>query len=289
LLECEKGNPPNARAKILVVDDEQTIASTLREILEMHGYEVRAALSGAQAVSDAAGFAPDFLLVDTMFRQEMDGIEAATRIKAMGCDCKVLFVSGHVAFVDSAFERARGFDFEFAAKPVHPTDLLRMIGEMLRKKRAEKSLVLLVEHSGELRAAMKSALIQAGFAVREAATGAEAVDIVAKYAVARALGRAGFGVREEWLQAVSHRDARRKPDAVILEANLPDARGVEVRRAIRQSLLGIGEIPVVYLAPREDLDEVEAEARAFGAARVLAHPVEMNTLVSTLRDLLRAA
>ena len=53
----------NKRHKILVVDDERAITSTLAAILEYQGYETATANSGEEAVQVACSFQPNFILM----------------------------------------------------------------------------------------------------------------------------------------------------------------------------------------------------------------------------------
>jgi CheY-like chemotaxis protein len=56
---------------------------------------------------------------------DLNGIDAAIRIRAVLPSIKILLFSGQAAtadYLDKA--RAQGYDFEILAKPVHPQDLL---------------------------------------------------------------------------------------------------------------------------------------------------------------------
>jgi len=53
----------NKRHKILVVDDEHAIASTLARILGRQGYETATAHSGEEAIQVACSFQPNFILM----------------------------------------------------------------------------------------------------------------------------------------------------------------------------------------------------------------------------------
>ena len=118
------------RTKILVVDDEPVIASTLAAILEHQGYETLTAHSGEEAVFAAYSFQPDCLLSDIKMGT-MNGIDAAQEISGFLPRCKVLFFSGHAACQD-LIGRAQGFDFEIMSKPVPPPELLEKISQVLR-------------------------------------------------------------------------------------------------------------------------------------------------------------
>jgi CheY-like chemotaxis protein len=65
--------------KVLVIDDEDEVRQVLHEFLESRGYEVRAAESGAVALSILEPFEPDVVLLDVSM-PEMDGVEVLKRI-----------------------------------------------------------------------------------------------------------------------------------------------------------------------------------------------------------------
>jgi len=112
------------KPKILVVDDERVIADTLAMILNQSGFEARAVHSGEKALEIAPIFAPDMLISDVIM-EDLNGIDAAIRIRALLPHIKILLFSGQAATAD-LLEKARadGDEFEILAKPVHPQDLL---------------------------------------------------------------------------------------------------------------------------------------------------------------------
>lgn len=113
-----------AKPKVLVADDERVIADTLAMILSQSGFVARAVYSGEKAVELAADFKPDMIICDVIMA-ELNGIDAAIRIRAMLPNVKILLFSGQAATADLLEKaRARGYDFEILAKPVHPQDLL---------------------------------------------------------------------------------------------------------------------------------------------------------------------
>jgi CheY-like chemotaxis protein len=112
------------KPKILVVDDERVIADTLAMILNQSGFEALAVYSGEKAVELASMFVPDMLITDVIMA-DLNGIDAAIRIRALLPKIKILLFSGQAATAD-LLEKARsqGYEFEILAKPVHPHDLL---------------------------------------------------------------------------------------------------------------------------------------------------------------------
>jgi DNA-binding response OmpR family regulator len=115
---------PVSKPKVLVVDDERVISDTLAMILNQSGFEARAVYSGEKALEMAVTFKPDMLISDVIMA-DLNGIDAAIRIKALLPQIKILLFSGQAATAD-LLEKARvqGYEFEILAKPVHPQDLL---------------------------------------------------------------------------------------------------------------------------------------------------------------------
>ncbi|MFB3814262.1 MAG: response regulator [Terriglobales bacterium] len=112
------------KPKVLVVDDERVIADTLAIILNQHGYDASAVYTGFGAVERARSVAPDLIISDVIM-PDMNGIEAAIRIREFLPSCKILLFSGQAATADLLESaRAQGHEFEILAKPVHPQDLL---------------------------------------------------------------------------------------------------------------------------------------------------------------------
>ena len=112
------------KPRVLVVDDEQVIADTLAKILDLNGYEATAVYTGTAAVESARSIRPDLIISDVIM-PDMDGIQAAIKIRSFLPDCKILLFSGQAATAD-LLENARtqGHEFEILGKPVHPSDLL---------------------------------------------------------------------------------------------------------------------------------------------------------------------
>jgi DNA-binding response OmpR family regulator len=113
-----------SKPKVLVVDDEHVIADTLAMILSQSGFDARAIYSGEGAVELASTFEPDMLISDVIMA-DLNGIDAAIRMRALLPNIKILLFSGQAATAD-LLEKARtkGYEFEILAKPVHPQDLL---------------------------------------------------------------------------------------------------------------------------------------------------------------------
>jgi CheY-like chemotaxis protein len=112
------------KPRVLVADDERVIADTLAMILNQSGFEARAVYSGEGALDLAQSFQPDMLISDVIMA-DLNGIDAAIRIRVLLPSIKILLFSGQAATAD-LLEKARkdGYEFDILAKPVHPQDLL---------------------------------------------------------------------------------------------------------------------------------------------------------------------
>lgn len=121
--------PGNRR--ILIVDDEASVAETLEMIFRGCGYEVRAALSAEQGIETIAEWQPDLAIVDVMLPQ-MNGIEFGTVLKANYPTCHILLVSGHPGTAELLeLARQQGHSFEILAKPLHPALILEIVAHLL--------------------------------------------------------------------------------------------------------------------------------------------------------------
>jgi CheY-like chemotaxis protein len=121
------------KTRVLVVDDEQTIANTLSWVLDREGYETRKAYSGEEAVAVARAFAPDLLICDVIM-PGISGLDAAIQIRDQHPLCKVLLVSGHISLAELSHQAAdRGYDFAYLAKPVHPQLLLEELRRLVQE------------------------------------------------------------------------------------------------------------------------------------------------------------
>ncbi|KGK98364.1 chemotaxis protein CheY [Methanococcoides methylutens] len=124
------------QANILVVEDENIVALSIKNKLEMMGYSVvGTAPSGEDAIIKADLFYPDLVLMDVMLRGEMDGIEAAEKIREK-FDIPVIFLTAYTD--DKTLERAKLAEpYGYISKPFKEQDLKSNIEMALHKHEKE--------------------------------------------------------------------------------------------------------------------------------------------------------
>lgn len=117
-------------AKILVVDDERSIRSTLKEILEYEGYQMDEAADGPSALDLASKEKYDVVLCDIKMPQ-MDGIEVLDKLLAMS-DTPVVMISGH-GNIETAVDAIKRGAYDYISKPLDLNRLLITIRNAMEK------------------------------------------------------------------------------------------------------------------------------------------------------------
>ena len=107
-----------------------------------------------------------------------------------------------------------------------------------------------------------------------------------RYATTRFLRKAGYQIIEAANGTDALKLAKRSPDLVILDVNLPDIDGFEVCRRLKSDR-ATSMIPVVHLSATYQDDEAKVTGLESGADGYLTHPVEARVLVAYVRALLR--
>lgn len=118
-------------AKILIVDDERAIRSTLKEILEYENHQVDEAVDGAEGWEKIKSGGYDILLSDIKMPR-MDGTELLEKVLAQGIDCPVIMISGH-GTIETAVECIKKGAYDFIAKPLDLNRLMITLRNALDK------------------------------------------------------------------------------------------------------------------------------------------------------------
>jgi len=109
-------------ATILIIDDEQPIRTSLREILEYEGHSVDEAQDGVDGVIAARKKQYSVIFCDIKM-PKMDGLDVLDMLKSKEVDTPVIMISGH-GTVETAVQALKKGAFDFIQKPL---DLNRIL------------------------------------------------------------------------------------------------------------------------------------------------------------------
>jgi DNA-binding NtrC family response regulator len=121
------------KAKILVVDDVDTIARVYGRFLEREGYEVRIAFNGEEALQEFESFHPDLVISDIRM-PNMSGFELANAIRKKNPEQKVILMTGYADEAE-VLEQQKSHGFPFFTKPA---DLQTMVSKIVEDVLAGK-------------------------------------------------------------------------------------------------------------------------------------------------------
>jgi two-component system alkaline phosphatase synthesis response regulator PhoP len=120
-----------AKARILVVEDNTDLAFGLRNNLEIEGYEVAVAADGAAGVVRTLEWRPDLVILDLML-PEMDGFRVLRTIRQRGFDEPVLILTARGEESDKVMGFRQGAD-DYVTKPFGVLELLARVDVLLRR------------------------------------------------------------------------------------------------------------------------------------------------------------
>jgi two-component system alkaline phosphatase synthesis response regulator PhoP len=119
-------------AKILVIDDEQSIIDLVRAYLGQEGYEVFTAMDGPSGLKAARAFKPDLIVLDVML-PGMDGIELLGQLRRES-DVYVIMLTAKSEETDKIVSLTVGAD-DYLTKPFSPRELVARVKAALRRLR----------------------------------------------------------------------------------------------------------------------------------------------------------
>ncbi|MEE9390096.1 MAG: response regulator, partial [Candidatus Aminicenantaceae bacterium] len=129
--------------KILVIDDEAGIRSSLKGILEDEGYSVKTTETGEEGLNFLKAQNFDLILLD-IWLPKMDGIEALKKIKMLDEDTPVVMISGH-GTVETAVKATKLGAYDFLEKPLTLEKVILTVKNALKQKRLEEENIQLRE------------------------------------------------------------------------------------------------------------------------------------------------
>jgi two-component system alkaline phosphatase synthesis response regulator PhoP len=119
--------------RILIVEDEPTLAMTLADRLESEGYAVEHAASGELALAKAAADTFDMVILDIMLPGQ-DGFEVCRQLRQQRLDYPILMLTARSLITDKVVGLKLGAD-DYVTKPFDFIELLARVEVLLRRVR----------------------------------------------------------------------------------------------------------------------------------------------------------
>lgn len=246
---------------ILIVDDSLTVRMDLEEALEVTGQQcvLCATIHDARAAIAAQRFG--VVLLDVLL-PDGNGIDFLLELRAepKTADLPILMLSTESEVADRVRGIQTGAD-DYVGKPYDRGYVVSRVEEMLRRQRRDtkhgQPLVQVIDDSATFREEFRQVLERAGYRVLLAATG------------------------EDGLRSV----AAARPDAVVVDAQMPDIDGTEVIRHLKMDA-ALRRIPCLLLTAT-DTAQFEVEALEAGADMFLRKSDESAVIVSRLVAMMR--
>ena len=128
-----------AGSRILVVDDEQSVATTIKAILQLDGNEVTAVTTGKEALEQLRKQEFDVVLTDLRL-DDLDGIEILRETQKLWPDTVSIMLTGY-ASLESAVTALRSGAYDYLIKPSDVDELRATIGRAIERRRLRQRLV----------------------------------------------------------------------------------------------------------------------------------------------------
>ena len=123
--------PDGSPVRVLVVDDETSLAELLQMAFKLEGWDVRTAGDGLTAVKVAREFRPDAAVLDMML-PDFDGLQVMQRIRADGNSTPVLFLTAKDALEDRIAGLTAGGD-DYVTKPFSLEEVVARVRGLIRR------------------------------------------------------------------------------------------------------------------------------------------------------------
>lgn len=128
-----------AGSKVLVVDDELSVATTVKAIMQLDGNEVTAVTNGKEALELLRKHEFDVVLTDLRL-DDLDGIEVLRETQRLWPDTVAIMLTGY-ASLESAVAALRNGAYDYLIKPTDVNELRATIGRALERRQLRRRLV----------------------------------------------------------------------------------------------------------------------------------------------------
>ncbi len=138
-----------AKAKILIIDDEEVVIDSCAQILRGSHYNLATAMNGDQGLKLVTEFQPDLVYVDLKM-PGISGLEVLERIRELDSNIVTIVITGY-ATVSSAVEAMKNGAYDFLPKPFTPDEFRMITQRGLDRRRLGLETILLRREKEMLR------------------------------------------------------------------------------------------------------------------------------------------
>jgi DNA-binding response OmpR family regulator len=122
--------------RVLIVEDDRSIARLVELELEYRGFAVRCAYDGPSGLREVSGFRPDVIVLDIML-PGMDGVGILKRLRTEGNRVPVIMLTARDTPMDKIHSLDHGAD-DYLTKPFDVGELMARIRALLRRAQGEE-------------------------------------------------------------------------------------------------------------------------------------------------------
>jgi DNA-binding response OmpR family regulator len=159
-----------ADERILIVEDEATVAEVVARYLAREGYTVRRVADGAHALPVARDFRPDLVILDIMLPHR-SGMDICRELRAQG-NTAIIMLTARDEETDKILGLGLGAD-DYMTKPFSPRELVARVKAVLRRAAGPSS----VEAGRDV---IRAGDVEIDMATRRVTRGDVAIDLTAK-------------------------------------------------------------------------------------------------------------
>jgi signal transduction histidine kinase len=133
LVAAESNAVSESRARVLIVDDEETVLTSIQGVLELERYQVVATTSGREALDLTATRCFDVVLTDLRL-EEVDGLDILRELRHTAPDTVPIVLTGH-ASLDTAVMALREGAYDYLVKPCDVLELRTTVARAVERSR----------------------------------------------------------------------------------------------------------------------------------------------------------
>lgn len=239
-------------ARILIVDDNESLRRTLSFILEREGYTVVTAQDGPEAIKLVEQQPFNVIFMDIKM-PVMDGVQAYKEIKQIRPEAAVIMMTAY-AVEDLVQDALKEGAFAVVYKPADLDQILTLINQVMERK--EGAFVLVVDDNENICKTLYNILGGKGYQVGIAHSGEAAITMA-----------------EE-----------REYDIYLIDMKLPAINGLETYLSIHET--HPQAIAIIMTGYRQEMSELVHDALEHTAYACLDKPLDIELLFSMLSEIL---